>query len=303
MGGHGQTLAGHLLPQKPLISKGKRLDVALSDGDRLVAFVQEGDSPTVSYVFHGLAGSTDSTYMHRTSRLLQRLGHTVILVNHRGCGEGAGLAQRPYHSGRGEDLSAVIAAGRKLYPNKRHLAIGYSLSANALLLLMSGVRGQVKPDVAIAVNGPIDLARCSQALGQGFNRVYDLRFYIQCRHDVLHGLNADPMKYRFPRVAKLYEFDDIFTAPAGGFLNREEYYSTCSAGPHLAKIDRPTFILTAADDPFVTVESYRASQPSPSVRMHIEPSGGHMGYISKRNTPYGSTRWLDYAIDRAIACF
>ncbi len=110
--GHAQTILGHLLPSPKLTHKGRRIEIPLPDGDRLIGFIQEGTSKTIVYIFHGLAGSTDSTYMHRTAILAQKQNHTVFIVNHRGCGEGAGLAKNPYHSGRAEDLSAAITAGR-----------------------------------------------------------------------------------------------------------------------------------------------------------------------------------------------
>src|SRR5579872_1060681 len=102
--------------------------------------------------------------MHRTAILALKRGYMVYAFNHRGCGLGAGLARHPYHSGRAEDLSAAIAFGRSQHPRARHVAIGFSLSANALLLLLGGERGKTLPDQAIAVNAPLDLETCSRSL-------------------------------------------------------------------------------------------------------------------------------------------
>jgi len=49
------------------------------------------------------------------------------------------------------------------------------------------------------------------------------------------------------------ELDKRYTAPAGGFNSREDYYETCSTHLHLSKISIPSVILTAANDPFVSV--------------------------------------------------
>ena len=248
------------------------------------------------YLFHGLAGSTDSTYIHRTAILMQRQGHTVIMLNHRGCGEGSGLAKGPYHSGRAEDLSAAIEHGKKLFPRHRHLAIGFSLSGNALLLLLSGRRGKTKPDCAISVNAPIHLHSTALALKQGFNRVYDIKFFRQCRHDIFMGNRENIKKYKIPQLAWLHDFDNLYTAPAGGFENREDYYASCSTWNLLSEIVQPTIALTAADDPFVDSKFYFSAKPSSSVQVHIEKFGGHMGFIAKERTPLGNRRWLDYAI-------
>lgn len=312
-GAHRQTIFAHLIPSLTLESKGQRFELAHADGDRSIGFCMPGTSDVVVYLFHGLTGSTDSDYMRRTTALARSLDHTVVMVNHRGCGEGAGLARNPYHSGRGEDLSTAIAWGRGQFPNARHLAIGFSLSANALLLLLGGGRGEVKPDCAIAVNAPIDLEYCSSSLRNGLNRIYDFVFVSEC----LREIKARPLdpgeraRYRIKRGSTLYDFDNIYTAPAGGFSDREHYYRACSAAPWLAKIDRPTLVLTAADDPFVGVEIYRRARVSSYVQLHIEATGGHMGYLTARSrgrtglpegpeTRFGVARWLDRALLEGI---
>ncbi|MBX3020185.1 MAG: alpha/beta fold hydrolase [Bdellovibrionales bacterium] len=299
-GGHAQTILGHLLPSPQLKSKGRRIEIPLPDGDVLIGFVQPGASSTAVYIFHGLAGSTDSTYIHRTSLLAQKQGHTVFVVNHRGCGEGVGMARGPYHSGRGEDLAAVIDFGKKMYPRLRHVAVGFSLSANALLLLLSGQRGEVLPDAAIAVNAPIHLHRTSVLLRQGLNRIYDAKFYLQCRRDIIAGKADAAIKARVPRFTTLYELDDLYTAPAGGFKSREDYYTSCSTHTLLERIKVPTTIIMSKDDPFVPFESYQEAKLSPQVHLHVEEFGGHMGYLTRYKTPLGSKRWQDYAVHEAL---
>jgi predicted alpha/beta-fold hydrolase len=280
--------------------KGRRIEIALPDGDRLVGFVQPGEKKTMVYILHGLAGSIDSAYMHRTAMLAARHGFGTFLVNHRGCGEGAGLARGPYHSGRAEDLSAVIAEGRKLFPDHRHLAIGFSMSGNVLLLLLSGLRGSSQPDCAIAVNAPIHLESASSLLSKGFNRVYDARFYLQCRRDVFTGAGNEELKARLPRFSTIYNFDRLYTAPAGGFRDRQDYYESCSTHHLLDRIKVPTVILSSYDDPFVPVQNYLNSKPSRSVHLHIEKVGGHMGYWNRVKTPLGTRRWQDYAVNEAM---
>lgn len=300
--GHAQTILGHLLPSWLSVSRkkleGKRVEVPLSDGDRLVARVIDGKSDTVLYLFHGLTGSVEADYMQRTAALGIELGHTIYLVNHRGCGEGLGLARNPYHSGRAEDLSEVFRLGRAGHPGKKHIAVGFSLSANALLLLLSGKRGTVLPDAAIAVNAPIHLESSSHALLKGINRIYDFRFAIACRLGVRDmekkGL-VEKGRYKFPLFSNLREFDALYTAPAGGFTSREDYYSSCSTHLLLGAITIPTVIITSEDDPFIDYRNYTSATLSSSAILHLEKYGGHLGYLTDRPTPLGTNRWLDYA--------
>lgn len=298
--GHAQTMLGHLIPSPRLPQPGERVELPLPDGDRLVArwFENPRPSHTTVSVFHGLGGSTDAGYMHRTALLALAQGHHALLVNHRGSGEGAGLARGTPHSGRAEDVSSALEWVRAKRPEDRHIAVGFSMSGNALLLLLSGARGRVLPDRAVAVNAPIDLDDAALRLERGLNRIYDVRFVNELRRDMefrrARGLITRDVPV--PRRATLRDFDDLYTAPLNNFRDRADYYATCSTQARLGTIQVPTFILTASDDPFVNAEGYRSAQPSRSVTMHIEKIGGHMGYLSSRPTPLGSTRWMDYAL-------
>lgn len=300
--GHLQTVLGHLIPSPQFTSSGERVELEVVGRDKVIAHFHRGTSDTVVYLFHGLGGFSHATYMQRTALIAQKYGHSVFMFNHRGCGEGAGLAREPYHSGRAEDLSAMIAHGRKLFPEKVHLAIGFSLSANALLLLAAGQRATVLPDAAIAVNAPINLGRAGELLQHGFNRVYDLRFMIDMRDALKSRFHHEPKlkEISIPLFATLTEFDDLYTAPYGGFANRYDYYQKCSAAQFLPEIKIPTVIITAEDDPFVDFADYKNAKYSKQCIYHFEKHGGHMGYLSKRGTLPGTTRWLDYALERFI---
>ena len=313
-GGHAQTIIAHLLPSPRMSTSGLAVQVDLPDGDFLTGRGYEGTSDTQVLLFHGLAGSVDADYMQRSARVAQKLGHTAYLFNHRGCGEGSGLARGIYHSGRCDDVSHAIAWAKRRNPQLKTIAIGFSLSANALLLLLAGGRKgretdlnpQGLPDAAVAVNPPIDLARAGKKLAEGLNRIYDFRFLQRCMADLRVRMKAGFVapelqnQIRLPWSAKLTDFDEAYTAPAGGFKNAADYYAQCSTRDRLSEISTPTFLLTAADDPFVSVEDYRVAKLSDSVQLHIENEGGHVGYLAGNKTPYGSDRWLDYAIHEAL---
>lgn len=295
-----QTILGHLLPSPSLKVKGEELSITLEkETERIHSTYIKGQSNLAVYLFHGLGGSADATYMQRTAVMLQKLGHHIFINNHRGCGEGAGLATEPYHSGRAEDLSKVVAYGRQMLPNHKHLAIGFSLSANALLLLAAKVRSDVQPDFAITVNGPINLDRASLKLQQGLNKIYDKRFTMELEHYMKKNRPADVGDYSL--VKDLRDFDERYTAPIGGFKNRAHYYETCSAKQYLKDINIPTVIMTAEDDPFVSFIDYQEAAFSPQCVVHFEKHGGHMGYLSKNGL--GFSRWLDHALETYVRTY
>ncbi len=300
-GAHLQTLLGHFLPSEAANLPWEHLNLKLADGDALRILLARGSSAVVIHLFHGLSGSAEADYMRRASTLFASQGHTVLAINHRGAGEGRGLAAKPYHMGSTADMAAMLQVGRGLFPQHTHVAIGFSLSATVLLLLLGrDVRMDfAQPDLAIAVNPTADLDKASLRLARGFNRSYDLRFVSLLRKHLRElwefGLLEQPIP--IPRLATLREFDELYTAKAAGFRDRRDYYAQCACGPCLRTIQIPTVILTAADDPFAPAEDLDGAELSPAVHLHVEATGGHMGYLG-RGVP--GLRWLDYALDHYL---
>jgi hypothetical protein len=274
---------------------GRRVEVELGDGDRLVVHAFGGTSGVRVHLFHGLSGDADSDYMQRTADALLARGHEVWAANHRGCGAGQGLAARPYHSGSSADLAAVLAASRAEAPGRTHLALGVSLSGNALLLLAAEGRAPWLAGL-LAINPPLDLARVAADIHHGANRLYELRFVRRLRRAIVARQRAGLVSahYRIPLLASLREFDELYTAPEGGFADANDYYARCSAGPRLATITTPGVILTAADDPIVALATFTALTLPPALALHVEPHGGHVGYLERDGL--GVRPWLAPAL-------
>lgn len=298
--GHGQTIASHVLPcGAPRIEAGsdgfERVEIELADGDRIVALARTGTSGVVVHVWHGLSGDANADYVRRAVQVAAARGHSVWAVNHRGQGAGAGLARGTYHSGRSDDLAAVLRASRARQPRAVHILLGFSMSGNAGLLLAADATLE-PPDALIAVNPPVDLAKCSDLLQRGVSRLYERRFVNRLRRELLRreraGLLDVPVLVQ--RGMSLRDLDDLHTAPAGGFEDAADYYARCSALPHLRCVRVPTVVLTAADDPFVDAEAYERVELSGQISLHVEPVGGHVGYLTRRG--FGAAFWLDGAL-------
>lgn len=298
-GGHAQTLWGHGLPSlAPAVSthpEARPVEITLADGERLVAHALPGSSDVRVHLFHGLSGDADADYMRRTAAVLRARGHAVWCVNHRGCGAGRWLAGKPYHSGSAPDIAAVLAASHAEAPDARHVAIGFSLSGNALLL--AAARG-LAPWLTglVAVNPPVDIARASRDIQRGLSRLYELRFVLRLRRAIAQRERDGLLRthYEISPLATLMEFDDLYTAPEAGFADGADYYARCSSLPHLASIETPGAIVTAADDPIVDPRAYDGARLGPNLTLHVEPVGGHLAYLEHGGM--GFERWLDCAL-------
>ena len=272
----------------------------LSDGDQIALEISpppnwQPTSPTVVLI-HGLCGCHGSPYMIRLANKLWHRGVRAVRMNMRGCGSGQGLARQPYHSGRSNDVQAVLDILRQKTPQSPITAIGFSLGGN-VLLKWAGERGPLASDdlvQIIAVCPPANLAACVRLFAQPSNRIYEWHFIRLLKTAVVarQALVADSVPIIFPKKLTLYEFDNLYTAPHCGFRDADEYYTLCSAAPLVPHITLPCRILFAKDDPLIDTRVFDHVPLPPNVQMYYTACGGHLGFLGMPGLP-GGYRWLD----------
>ena len=82
------------------------------------------------------------------------------------------------------------------------------------------------------------------------------------------------------RLNTFYAFDDKVTAPLHGFENVDDYYTRASGMPYLSRINKPTLVIHAKDDPFMTEAVIPARELlSQQVQYELHENGGHVGFI------------------------
>ena len=304
-GGNRQTIAGVYLPSGKLNYRATKHLVDLPDGDQIVL---HEDCPKdwqthnrVAMLIHGLGGCHGSPYMVRIADKLVAGGVRVFRMDLRGWGAGARIAKQPFHAARTEDISACLAKIRKLAPESEIVPVGFSLGANMLLKWLGedeSANRQTYATRALAVAPPIDLMRCCQELASGFGKVYDRNYagflweHLRSRRDVVPEFAA-ALREQPPK--RIYEFDERFTAPMGGFDSVEHYYSTASSHDVLSAIQVPTLILSARDDPIVPGRVFNDVSLSSQVKLHLTDQGGHLGFIAARNGE-PDRRWMDWRV-------
>lgn len=303
-GGHAQTLAGAYLPGRRFAYNARQHRVALDDGDQLVLHDdrpnnwREGDATVL--LMHGLGGSYQSGYMRRIASKLCHRGVRVFRMDLRGAGAGMWLAKLPYHSGRSDDAAAALQFVAQLCPDSPTLLIGFSLGGNIALKLLGEVgAGECGNLIAgMAVCPPVELGTCCERLQQRDNRLYDRRFVFELIRQHRERLRRVPGTPAMPFSVKpktLLELDDRFTGPINGFGNAANYYRECSSAQFVPEIRRPTFILSATNDPIIPAEIFDRLRLPSSVSLHIAPGGGHLGFIS-RGTSDPDRRWMDWRV-------
>jgi predicted alpha/beta-fold hydrolase len=294
-GGHRQTLLGfwrrrNLRWQEP----SEDLVVDAGDDVRLLARVTWQGGPREKHpalvIVHGLGGCDAAGYAVATGQMAHAQGWHVARMNMRGAGDAEALCARLYNAGLDGDLLAVLGA---LAPHASALAVvGFSLGANLALLALA--RGGARLPSTLtgvgAVSPPLDLAACADALERPPNRLYQSYFMRNLKAAYLRRQQRRPDLYEAGRergLRTIREYDDVITAPYGGFSGAAEYYAASSAGPLLEGLTRPALILAAEDDPMVPGESV-ARWPLPAsglVRREMTRTGGHVGFVAPTTAP------------------
>ena len=126
------------------------------------------------------------------------------------------------------------------------------------------------------------------------NRVYNWNFvrWLRAMVDRLHRQFPDLGPPGLEGVRSLYEFDDRYTAPSGGFASADDYYTRCSVKDGLGRIALPGLVVHALDDPFIGAEPFLNIENPPALDVELVRHGGHLGYLS-RSPWMGTRRWLD----------
>jgi len=307
-GPHLQTLWNPLWRTPPPLQR-ERERLWLEDGDFLDLDWHgrhDARAPLV-LVLHGLTGSSNSLYVLGVQQALAARGWASVALNWRGCSGAPNLLARGYHSGASEDLAETVRHLRAQRPMAPLYAVGYSLGGNVLLKYLgeSGDASQLQGAVAVSV--PFRLDQCADRLGLGFSRVYQAHFmnamvaYVKTKQRLFaHQGMADRLA-ALERLGPLegmrsfWDFDGRVTAPLHGFRDAADYYQRSSSRYFLGRIDTPTLIIQAADDPFVFRHSLpEAVELSPCTQFELHAHGGHVGFVD------GSPRRPGYYLERRI---
>jgi predicted alpha/beta-fold hydrolase len=296
---HVQTVLGNWPGARAIAPAAVERHVHLADGDRLVLHDSMPGlwrpAGRVALLVHGLGGSHRSGQVQRLAGLLLARGWRAVRLDLRGAGRGASLARRTYNAGCSEDVRAAAAEVHRWTPASPLALIGLSLGGNIVLKLAGEAADRPVPGLerVAAVSPPVDLEACAARLALPRNRLYDRLFVRNLREQVGRQQRHFPdlPRVRFPRRLTMRQFDELYTAPRGGFADALDYYKRAAALPLLPRIAVPTFILTARDDPFITAEPLETLPALPHVTVHLTEQGGHLGFLGRDGA--GGLRWAE----------
>lgn len=282
--GHLQTIVPSLFRKVRDVSF-QRERIATDDDDFLDLDWLKSEHDKIVIVSHGLEGDSHRPYVKGIAKAFHAAGWDVAAWNFRGCSGEVNRALRFYHSGATEDLHTVMEHVLETGNYRKVALIGFSLGGNLTLKYLGEnpdkLPGQISGATVFSV--PLHLHSSSQQLSQKGNQIYSSRFLKKLRQKVKAKSLAMPGQLtleHFKKIRSLEDFDDFYTAPLHGFENAKAYYEACSAIRFIDKINVPTLIVNAANDPFLTPECFPTEQVQnhPCVYLEIPEKGGHCGF-------------------------
>lgn len=252
-------------------------------------------------VVHGLEGSSESQYMLGVTSKGLAAGVNVVRMNQRNCGGTEGIAPTLYHSGLSRDVAAVAQSVIERDEISRFALAGFSMGGN-LVLKLAGEWGKEGPPqfrAVAAVCPAMDLAASADALHLSSNRLYEYYFMWKLRRRLrtkarLFPDAFDPLRLR--GVSTLREFDDKITAYYCGFEGAADYYARAAAAKVVSRIAVPTFILHAANDPFIRILPETRTQllANPNISFLETADGGHCSFLAKPDGNDG--HWAEHQV-------
>ncbi len=258
-------------------------------------------SKPVVLMVHGLEGCTESHYMIGLAQKVWSRGWSCIRINQRNCGGSEHLTPTLYHNGLSEDYGKIIQELTEQDGCRHIWLIGYSMGGN-LALKLAGELEQALPCLrgVAAVCPNIQPATCVRALQRTSNWIYHQYFLRSLKRKLQHKARLYPGKWdlsHLPSIRTMWEFDDIYTAPDGGYQHAEDYYTQSAAQQVLHTIQCPTLIVAAQDDPFIPYSIFEI--PSIAQNSHIQMLapiyGGHCGFF-QRQDPNEDPFWAENRI-------
>jgi predicted alpha/beta-fold hydrolase len=295
--GHLQTLAGNFLPRHLQLPEPEAqiVEVEAATPSRQASRVlchchwQPEDvrrQRTTALLLHGLEGSSNSQYVRGNAARMWAAGWNIVRMNMRNCGDTDHLSPTLYHSGLSADLLAVIESLSADRGAENLVAVGYSMGGNLVLKLAGdlGAHAHGILQAIVGVSPAMDLGASADAMHLPANRIYEWKFLRELLARYARKVVLYPETYSSGRtrgVHSLRQFDNEITAFYSGFASADDYYFRASSARVADRIEIPTLVMHALDDPFIRMlpETRAMLLDNRHVRLIETMHGGHCAFL------------------------
>lgn len=299
LGGDLQTLRYYFFPPSADLSAWpvQRVSFPLggTGGDTLLAALHRpagAAARPLVVLAHGLTGCEGSSYMLESARFFLTAGYPVMRLNLRGAGPSRDTCRGSYCAGSGGDIGEVLAALDAEDARRGVALVGFSLGGAIVLDYLARRMQTALPICAVTVSAPLDLGAAVRRMMRPRNVLYHRWLLARMKDAVSAGaVRASGRERAAVRDARsIREFDDAFTAPRNGFADADDYYARCSVRGVLDRVETPTLLLHARNDPWIPSAAYEEAGRNAQPHVTLTNDGGHVGFHGRGNpTPWYNT--------------
>jgi predicted alpha/beta-fold hydrolase len=150
----------------------------------------------------------------------------------------------------------------------------------------------------VAISVPFELNKTADHVSKGLSKFYQwylVRGLIY-KYKQKFKTNKSLLNTDVNKIGTFWNFDNDVTAPLHGFRDAADYYYKSSSRQYLIKIETPTLIIHAKNDPFTPLNSLpQTDDISDQVLLELCDTGGHVGFVTGKY-PWSATYWLEQKI-------
>lgn len=302
---HIQTIYPSLFRKIPVTYQRERVELADSDFlDLDWSYAGNQPGKKLIIVTHGLEGDSTRHYVTGMIKKFNENGYDGLGWNCRSCSGEMNRLPRFYHHGDVDDIRFVVEYAIQKHHYEEVVLVGFSMGGSMTLRLLGDqpekLPQQVKCGAAVSV--PLDLYTSVFELYKPGRRFYMKRFINKLgrkikQKAVQHPDNPLLNHEGYERIKNFEEFDNRYTARLYGFKDAHDFYKKAGAKPYLKHITRPTLIVQAQNDPFLSPEclDLGEAEHNPHVFLQVLHFGGHVGFmLSGSNETWVEKRVLDF---------
>lgn len=267
------------------------------DGDFLNIDWSKVGGQKLLIISHGLEGDSRRHYAMGLVKLFNQRGIDVVVWNNRTCGGEMNLKPILYHHGASYDLETVIRHIKSTHSYSAIFLAGISMGGAQTLKYLGEREGDLPKEItrAAVYSAPCNLPSSAETLKYASNLFYKNRFLGKLKQK----MEAKAIQYPelidldlLRRVKDFDAFDTHFTAKLHGFKDGADFYRSVSADNWMHRIQIPTLIINALNDPLLGPECYptQLAESKSEILLEMPKRGGHTGFVV-RNQEF---TWAEY---------
>jgi predicted alpha/beta-fold hydrolase len=281
-----------------LLSAARDEIVDCGDGVRLLGHYSPRPEAArgLAILLHGWEGSAAASYVVAAGSRLYDAGFDVFRLNFRDHGDTFALNRDLFHSCRIAEVVGALAAITARHPADKTFLIGHSLGGNFALRAAARAPAAGIPLTKVVAVCPVLRPHSTmRALEEGL-WVYREYFLRRWRRSLAAKAQCFPELYDFgdlKRLPTLTATTEFFVTRYAGFPDLDTYLAGYAiTGDALAKLEVPSRLIAAADDPVIPIEDLADVAMTPALSVDVFPRGGHCAFIES----YRLRSWADRAV-------